>query len=118
MRPDSRIDEVLRHKTGELPLREETSRSRLGTLLVRQRYAALLPKRSAMDRRAAVPKFVVLIEVPHLQELSMRLNGVEPSRPVRDTRPSTLRVYQFRHSRVAQHLLGDSVRGRVILVAG
>src|SRR5215467_8570241 len=29
----------------------------------------------------------------------MRLNGVEPSRPVRDTRPSTLRVYQFRHSR-------------------
>ncbi len=30
---------------------------------------------------------------------AMRLNGVEPSRPVRDTRPSTLRVYQFRHSR-------------------
>ncbi len=30
----------------------------------------------------------------------MRLNGVEPSRPVRDTRPSTLRVYQFRHSRL------------------
>ena len=29
----------------------------------------------------------------------MRLNGVEPSRPVRGTRPSTLRVYQFRHSR-------------------
>ena len=30
----------------------------------------------------------------------MRLNGVEPSRPVRGTRPSTLRVYQFRHSRL------------------
>ena len=36
----------------------------------------------------------------------MRLNGVEPSRPVRDTRPSTLRVYQFRHSR----LRGDDSR--------
>ena len=36
----------------------------------------------------------------------MRLNGVEPSRPVRDTRPSTLRVYQFRHSRL---------RGKAIL---
>jgi len=33
------------------------------------------------------------------RSLVMRLNGVEPSRPVRDTRPSTLRVYQFRHSR-------------------
>jgi hypothetical protein len=30
---------------------------------------------------------------------SMRLRGVEPPRPVRATRPSTLRVYQFRHSR-------------------
>ncbi len=23
--------------------------------------------------------------------------GVEPARPMKDTRPSTLRVYQFRH---------------------
>ena len=30
----------------------------------------------------------------------MRLRGVEPPRPVRATRPSTLRVYQFRHSRL------------------
>ena len=30
----------------------------------------------------------------------MRLRGVEPPRPVRVTRPSTLRVYQFRHRRV------------------
>jgi hypothetical protein len=30
----------------------------------------------------------------------MRLRGVEPPRPVRVTRPSTLRVYQFRHSRL------------------
>ena len=29
----------------------------------------------------------------------MRLRGVEPPRPFRATRPSTLRVYQFRHSR-------------------
>jgi hypothetical protein len=29
----------------------------------------------------------------------MRLNGVEPSRVFPPTRPSTLRVYQFRHSR-------------------
>jgi hypothetical protein len=29
----------------------------------------------------------------------MRLRGVEPPRPLRATRPSTLRVYQFRHSR-------------------
>ena len=29
----------------------------------------------------------------------VRLRGVEPPRPVRATRPSTLRVYQFRHSR-------------------
>ena len=32
--------------------------------------------------------------------LLMRLRGVEPPRPVRATRPSTLRVYQFRHSRL------------------
>ena len=31
--------------------------------------------------------------------LLMRLNGVEPSRVFPPTRPSTLRVYQFRHSR-------------------
>jgi hypothetical protein len=30
----------------------------------------------------------------------VRLRGVEPPRPVRVTRPSTLRVYQFRHSRL------------------
>ncbi len=43
----------------------------------------------------------------------MRLNGVEPSRPVRDTRPSTLRVYQFRHSRVGGRSLVtlECVRG-------
>ncbi len=35
----------------------------------------------------------------------MRLNGVEPSRPVRGTRPSTLRVYQFRHSRRGASIL-------------
>ena len=31
---------------------------------------------------------------------AVRLRGVEPPRPVRATRPSTLRVYQFRHSRL------------------
>src|ERR1044072_3643024 len=35
----------------------------------------------------------------------MRLNGVEPSRVFPPTRPSTLRVYQFRHSRLRE---GDS----------
>src|SRR3954466_13011450 len=30
----------------------------------------------------------------------MRPRGVEPPRPVRGTRPSTLRVYQFRHGRL------------------
>ena len=40
----------------------------------------------------------------------MRLRGVEPPRPVRATRPSTLRVYQFRHSRLRG--VDDSRRGR------
>src|SRR4051794_13634261 len=35
----------------------------------------------------------------------MRLNGVEPSRVFPPTRPSTWRVYQFRHSRSRE---GDS----------
>src|SRR5262245_50709424 len=32
----------------------------------------------------------------------MRWRGLEPPRPVRATRPSTLRVYQFRHQRVGE----------------
>ena len=35
----------------------------------------------------------------------MRLRGVEPPRTFRSTRPSTLRVYQFRHSRVGARIL-------------
>ena len=35
----------------------------------------------------------------------MRLNGVEPSRVFPPTRPSTLRVYQFRHSRARAPIL-------------
>ena len=41
----------------------------------------------------------------------MRLNGVEPSRPVKGTIPSSLRVYQFRHSRSGRAIL-DVRRGR------
>ena len=40
---------------------------------------------------------------------SMRLNGVEPSRVFPPTRPSTLRVYQFRHSREVGRRSRDSV---------
>ena len=36
---------------------------------------------------------------------AMRLRGVEPPRPLRATRPSTLRVYQFRHSRLRDRRL-------------
>jgi hypothetical protein len=36
---------------------------------------------------------------PAVQGFSMRSNGLEPSRAVKPTRPSTLRVYQFRHER-------------------
>src|SRR6201999_1902638 len=39
----------------------------------------------------------------------MRLNGVEPSRVFPPTRPSTLRVYQFRHSREVGGHSRDSV---------
>src|ERR1700729_2599709 len=39
----------------------------------------------------------------------MRLNGVEPSRVFPPTRPSTLRVYQFRHSREGGGHSRDSV---------
>ena len=51
---------------------------------------------------------------------SMRSSGLEPPRTIRSTRPSTLRVYQFRHERRAgeysrQGLFGgralDSVQG-------
>src|SRR5215218_250702 len=45
--------------------------------------------------------------------LCMRWRGLEPPRPARGTRPSTLRVYQFRHQR-AQGIVAvgefDSVR--------
>jgi hypothetical protein len=36
-----------------------------------------------------------------LQTLPMRSSGLEPPRTIRSTRPSTLRVYQFRHERRA-----------------
>ena len=43
----------------------------------------------------------------------MRWRGLEPPRPARGTRPSTLRVYQFRHQR-AKRIVAiaefDSVR--------
>src|SRR5204863_8072171 len=45
----------------------------------------------------------------------MRLRGVEPPRPVRATRPSTLRVYQFRHSRLR---VADDSRPRKSLGGG
>jgi hypothetical protein len=51
----------------------------------RHRESFLLPLRRGSPAIAGLP--------------FMRPNGVEPSRPVRDTRPSTLRVYQFRHGR-------------------
>jgi hypothetical protein len=37
----------------------------------------------------------------------MRPSGLEPPRTIRSTRPSTLRVYQFRHERRA----GEYIRG-------
>ena len=33
----------------------------------------------------------------------MRVTGVEPARSKANTRPSTLRVYQFRHTRIDQY---------------
>jgi hypothetical protein len=39
------------------------------------------------------------IKSPGFQGFPMRLRGVEPPRTLRSTRPSTLRVYQFRHRR-------------------
>jgi hypothetical protein len=56
----------------------------------------------------------------------VRLRGVEPPRPVRATRPSTLRVYQFRHRREGWTMIvalggssrrcrGGSVRRRTLL---
>jgi hypothetical protein len=42
----------------------------------------------------------------------MRLNGVEPSRVFPPTRPSTLRVYQFRHSRGRTAILDGRAVGR------
>jgi hypothetical protein len=45
----------------------------------------------------------------------MRLNGVEPSRVFPPTRPSTLRVYQFRHSRGRASILDARSLGRVWL---
>jgi hypothetical protein len=38
----------------------------------------------------------------------MRSSGLEPPRTIRSTRPSTLRVYQFRHERRA----GEYIRRR------
>src|ERR1044072_7311797 len=40
-----------------------------------------------------------LIDCVVCREFVMRLNGVEPSRVFPPTRPSTLRVYQFGHTR-------------------
>jgi hypothetical protein len=54
----------------------------------RTRRAALVGDRARKERKA-----------PICGGFPMRLNGVEPSRVFPPTRPSTLRVYQFRHSR-------------------
>src|SRR4051794_6991961 len=60
--------------------------------------ASNLIARLGINRCSAVPKNA---ETPAFAGASiMRLRGVEPPRPVRATRPSTLRVYQFRHSRL------------------
>ena len=40
----------------------------------------------------------------------MRWRGLEPPRPVRATRPSTLRVYQFRHQRVDGRIVAATRR--------
>jgi hypothetical protein len=57
------------------------------------------------------------VKTPDLRGFLMRLNGVEPSRPVRGTRPSTLRVYQFRHSRGRKAIL-DVCAQEALSVAG
>src|SRR5262249_19025529 len=40
----------------------------------------------------------------------MRWRGLEPPRPARGTRPSTLRVYQFRHQRSARRMVAANRR--------
>lgn len=52
------------------------------------------------DSVGEAPSESNLIDYVVCRGFVMRLNGVEPSRVFPPTRPSTLRVYQFRHSRL------------------
>ena len=67
------------------------------------RNAVLEPFAASQNAKTLVPSFGA--EGSNVEAL-VRLRGVEPPRAVRPTRPSTLRVYQFRHSR----LRGDDSR--------
>jgi hypothetical protein len=51
---------------------------------------------AARRRLATLPEHE---KAPVWRGLSMRWRGLEPPRPIQVTRPSTLRVYQFRHQR-------------------
>jgi hypothetical protein len=53
-------------------------------------------------------------KAPHSRAFSMRPSGLEPPRTVRSTRPSTLRVYQFRHGRRGgEYSRGQAAGGRL-----
>src|SRR4029078_1467554 len=48
----------------------------------------------------------------------MRWRGLEPPRGINPTRPSTLRVYQFRHQRARAIVATPSTRPRAALISG
>ena len=52
-------------------------------------------------RSRSSEEFFKSSETYDLQAFLMRSSGLEPPRTIRSTRPSTLRVYQFRHERRA-----------------
>jgi repressor LexA len=79
------------------------------SLVARLLEVEVEPSRDATGQRHRAREFTKAPTAPgtvvHTDGLfskgfSVRLNGVEPSRVLPPTRPSTLRVYQFRHSRV------------------
>src|SRR5438105_1326229 len=61
-------------------------------------YCHLAAVRPCPDGNHVAPKTQ---KAPSHRALSVRPRGLEPPREFSPTRPSTLRVYQFRHRRVA-----------------
>ena len=101
-------------------LRRDPSKPRAIELLIDKAKKTILPEQAGLPLLGHVAAGAPIlaeenieeyIEIPDLRGIPMRLNGVEPSRPVKGTSPSSLRVYQFRHSRSGTAIL-DVRRGR------